>query len=67
MHLWDQVKDIPLDIRMATPFQHGNVCEDPERCDTLEAKGGNPSESICPMCPVYTECQQHGFYRNSLH
>ena len=61
MHLWDQVKDIPLDIRIATPFQHGNVCEDPERCDTLEAKGGNPSESICPMCPVYTECQQHGY------
>ena len=61
MHLWDQVKKIPVETRMATPFQHGNVCEDPERCDALEEKGGNPSESICPKCPVYTECQQRGY------
>ena len=56
-----KVKDIPVDVRMANPFQHGNVCEDPERCDALEEKGGNPSESICPECPVYTECQQRGY------
>ena len=61
MHLWDQVKDVPTEVRMATPFQRGNVCEDPERCDALEEKGGNPLESICPQCPVYTECQQHGY------
>ena len=61
MHLWNQVKDIPIDVRMATPFQRGNVCEDPERCDALEEKGGNPLESICPQCPIYTECQQHGY------
>ena len=60
-HLWEQVKDIPADVRMKTPFQHGNVCEDPERCSALEEKGGNPSESICPQCPVYTECQQRGY------
>ena len=60
-YLWDKVKDIPVDVRMANPFQHGNVCEDPERCDALEEKGGNPSESICPECPVYTECQQRGY------
>ena len=61
MHLWNQVKDIPVEVRMATPFQRGNVCEDPERCDALEEKGGNPIESICPQCPVYTECQRHGY------
>ena len=61
MHLWDQVKDVPTEVRMATPFQRGNVCEDPERCGALEEKGGNPLESICPQCPVYTECQQHGY------
>ena len=61
MHRWEQVKHIPVDVRMATPFQHGNICEDPERCDTLEKKGGNPTESICPQCPVYTECQQRGY------
>ena len=66
MHLWDQVKDIPIDVRMATPFQRGNVCEDPERCDALEEKGGDPSESICPQCPVYTECQQHGYLSQPL-
>ncbi len=60
-YLWNQVKEIPVEVRMATPFQRGNVCEDPERCDTLEEKGGNPSESICPQCPVYTECQQRGY------
>ena len=61
MHLWDQVKDIPIDVRMAAPFQHGNVCEDPERCDALVEKGGNPRESICPECPVYTACQDRGY------
>ena len=60
-HLWEQVKDIPTDVRMKTPFQHGNVCEDPERCAALEEKGGNPNESICPQCPVYAECQQRGY------
>ena len=61
MYLWDQVKDIPVDVRMATPFERGNVCEDPERCETLEKKGGNPSEIICPQCPVYTACQERGY------
>ena len=60
-YLWEQVKEIPVEVRMANPFQHGNVCEDPKRCDALEKKGGNPSESICPQCPVYTECQQRGY------
>ena len=60
-YLWKQVKEIPVDVRMANPFEHGNVCEDPERCDALESKGGNPSEIICPECPVYTECQQRGY------
>ncbi len=60
-HLWGKVKDIPVDERMANPFQHGNMCEDADRCDSLEQKGGNASESICPQCPVYTECQDHGY------
>ena len=60
-HLWEQVKDIPTDVRMKTPFQHGNVCEDPERCSALEEKGGDPAESICPQCPVYVKCQQRGY------
>ncbi len=65
MYLWDQVKDIPVDVRMATPFQHGNVCEDPQRCDALEKKGGDPSESICPQCRVYTACQERGYLSQS--
>ena len=60
-YLWNKVKDIPVDERMANPFQHGNMCEDSERCDALEQKGGDPNESICPECPVYTECQQRGY------
>ena len=65
MYLWKHVKDIPVEVRMATPFQRGNVCEDPERCNTLEEKGGDPSESICPKCPVYAECQEHGYLSQS--
>ena len=61
MYLWDQVKDIPVDVRMATPFQRGNVCEDPQRCEALEKKGGDPSEIICPQCPVYKVCQERGY------
>ena len=61
MYRWEEAKEIPVDIRMAAPFQHGNVCEDPERCDALEEKGGDPSKSICPQCPVYAECQQRGY------
>ena len=61
MYLWDQVKDIPVDVRMATPFQRGNVCEDPERCEAIEQKGGHPSEIICPQCPVYTACRERGY------
>lgn len=60
-HNWEQVKEIPLEVRMANPFQHGNVCEDAERCEALEEKGGDPRESICPQCPVYTDCQHHGY------
>ena len=66
MHLWEQVKDVPVDVRMATPFERGNVCEDPERCDALVEKGGNPDESICPECPVYTECQDRGYLSQRL-
>ncbi len=58
---WEQAKKIPADVRMAHPFEHGNICEDPERCDALEQKGGTPSESICPECPVYAACQQRGY------
>ena len=66
MHRWEQAKDIPIDVRMESPFQHGNVCEDPERCDALEEKGGNPRESICPQCPVYIECQDRGYLSQPL-
>ena len=61
MYRWEQVKAVPVDERMATPFQRGNVCEDAERCDALEEKGGNADEVICPKCPVYTECQHRGY------
>ena len=63
---WEQVKDIPEDVRIANPFQGGNVCEDPERCDTLAEKGGDPHVSICPQCPVYTTCQERGFLSQPL-
>lgn len=55
------MKKIPIDVRMATPFQLGNVCEDPERCDAIQEKGVDARESICPQCPVYNTCQQRGF------
>jgi len=60
-YMWEQVVGIPVAERMATPFQRGNVCEDLERCSKLEQMGGNPDDSICPKCPVLTECQQQGY------
>lgn len=61
LYRWEQVKDIPVEVRMANPFEAGNVCEDPERCNALIEKGGDPHVSICQSCPVYTTCQERGF------
>ena len=61
MYRWQEVKDIPIDERMATPFERGNPCEDADRCRVFALKGGEPEESICPRCPVYTECQERGY------
>ena len=58
---WEQAKAVPIAERMQTPFAHGNVCEDTERCDALEQKGGNPNKSICPSCPVYDACEARGY------
>ena len=59
--LWDQVKEIPVDVRMSNPFEHGNVCEDPERFLALVREGVNPSQTLCRECPVYTTCQDQGY------
>ena len=59
--LWDQIKEIPVDVRMASPFERGNVCEDPERFIALVREGVNASEILCPQCPVYTACQERGY------
>ncbi len=66
MHLWEKVKNIHINQRMQNPFKHGNVCEDAERCDTLERKGGDPNIHICPHCPVYTTCQEKGYLSQPL-
>ena len=66
MYRWEQAKALSSDVRMANPFQSGNPCEDPERCRTLEQKGGSPRESICPQCPVYAECQARGYLSQPL-
>ena len=58
---WDQVKEIPVEVRMATPFERGNVCEDPEIFTALLEKGVDPREILCPRCPVYTVCQERGY------
>ena len=63
--LWNQVKEIPADVRMKTPFERGNVCEDPERYLALVRKGVNASETLCPRCPVYTICQERGYLSRS--
>ena len=60
-YCWEEAKEIPIAERMQNPFAHENVCEDAERCDALESKGGDPTESICPVCPVYKECQERGY------
>ena len=58
---WEQAKWIPIAERMQNPFARGNVCEDAERCDALERKGGDPNKNICPSCPVSEACQARGY------
>ena len=58
---WEEAKALPVDTRMANPFQSGNPCEDPERCNALQQKGGKAYKSICSQCPVLVECQQRGY------
>ncbi|MCY4553978.1 MAG: hypothetical protein OXC79_09915 [Candidatus Poribacteria bacterium] len=60
-YLWGQVKEIPVEERMANPFERGNVCEDPERFLALVGKGVDARETLCPECPVYTECKERGY------
>ena len=60
-HRWEQAKWIPIAERMQNPFARGNVCEDAERCDALEQKGGDPNKNICLSCPVYAACQMRGY------
>ena len=60
-HQWVEVKDLPIEERMATPFERGNPCEDADRCRIFGLKGGEPEDGICPRCPVYTECQERGY------
>ena len=59
--LSDEIKDLPVDVRMETPFQRGNVCEDPDRFIAFVRKAVDPREALCPRCPVYAECQQRGY------
>ena len=58
---WEQTRRIPIAERMQNPFARENVCEDTERCDALERKGGDPNKNICPSCPVYEACQARGY------
>ena len=58
---WGQVKEILVDVRMANPFERGNVCEDPERFMALVRMGVNATETLCPECLVYTACQERGY------
>ncbi len=59
--LWDQVKEIPVEARMETPFERGNVCEDPERFIALLEKEVDSTKILCPGCPVYIACQERGY------
>ena len=66
---WEEVKEIPVDVRMATPFQHGNVCEDPRAmCDALEKKGGNPRWKYLSAVPrLYSVSSSAAIYHNPPH
>ena len=60
-YLADILTGIPIDEILKHPFKHGNTCIDSYRCNRLSYMGGNPDEIICPKCPVYEECQDHGY------
>ena len=60
-HLEYMVKDIPRDELLKRPFARGNLCIDAQRWKHLYLKGGHPTETICPKCPVYEACLDQGF------
>ena len=67
-YLWNQVKDIPVDIRMATPFEHGNVCEDADRC--LLGRGERhrfESNHLSRVSRLYSVSGARAICRNPLH
>ena len=61
-HLAYAVEDVPYDELLKNPFGRGNLCIDSERYRRIYFKGGNSHEILCPKCPVYAECQDHGFH-----
>ena len=42
-------------------FPHEIPCIQAARCDAYRRKGGNMYKTICPNCPVQTECLQYGY------
>ena len=42
-------------------FPHEIPCIQAARCDAYRKKGGNMYKTICPNCPVQTECLQYGY------
>ena len=51
---------------MKTRFDMAMYVRIPSGVALLREKGGNPSESICPKCPVYTECKVCGYLSQPL-
>ena len=61
-HLEYVIKDIPRDELLKRPFAHGNLCIDAQRHKAIFLRGGNSNLILCPKCPVYEACLDHGFH-----
>ena len=61
-HLEYVIKDIPRDELLKRPFAQGNLCIDAQRHRALFLRGGNSNRILCPKCPVYEACLDHGFH-----
>ena len=64
---WEENRERSIHERISDPFPDGaeSLCIKAPRFNALRSKGANPHKSLCPNCPVLSECLIHG-YRSQI-
>ena len=64
---WGENRERSINERITNPFPDDieSLCIKAPRFNALRSKGANPHKSLCPNCPVYSQCVSHG-YRSQI-